>query len=331
MDHEQDGSHEQEAELDGLGDARDEGRGGGGDQDGLDFAAVLGARGVVHGQAGADQAEHLGDAPGVPDDRLAQDCHRGVCDLGVVDVAGALVDLAAHLSDAAQGGVQEGGVDQMMQAGGDEQALQHTVDEQAQVAGSLDEAAQRVDARLGEGPHIGQDDGQHHHQGDQDDEHKAGAAIDLEGIVELGLTEAVVDPGHDDAQHQAQKDAHIQHLHAQHGGLAGAAQVAFHQDAGQAHEPVHGVDEHQKGQQSDEARLGLFLVCQAHRQAHAEDDAEVGHDGVQRAGQQGAETGGDGVVEEGQHFHQTGVGEQVADRNQNTSNRQDQDGDEHRF
>ena len=59
VDHEQDGSHEQEVELDGLGDARDEGGGGGGDQDGLDLAAVLGTRGVVHGQAGADQANIL--------------------------------------------------------------------------------------------------------------------------------------------------------------------------------------------------------------------------------------------------------------------------------
>jgi len=83
---------------------------------------------VVHGQAGADQAEHFGDAARVPDDRLAEHRHRGVSDLGIVDVARALVDLAADLGDAAQRGVQERGVDQVIQPGGDEQAFQRLVE-----------------------------------------------------------------------------------------------------------------------------------------------------------------------------------------------------------
>src|SRR5699024_1094488 len=123
MHHEQDRSNEKEAELNRLGDAGDERGRRSGDQDGLDLAAVLGAGSVVHGQARADQAEHLGNAAGVPNHRLAQNGDRGVGDLSIVNVAGAFVDLTAHFGDAAQGSVQERSVDQMVQAGGNEQTL----------------------------------------------------------------------------------------------------------------------------------------------------------------------------------------------------------------
>ena len=108
MDHKQDGSHEQEAELDGLGNAGNKGSDGGGDQNGLDLLTVLGASGLVHGQAGTDQTKHLGDATSVPDDGLAQHGNGRISDLSVVDVPGTLQHLAAHGGSAAQRGVQEG-------------------------------------------------------------------------------------------------------------------------------------------------------------------------------------------------------------------------------
>ena len=105
--HEQDRRDEQERELDRLGDACDERAEGGGDEDGLDLALVLGLGGVVHGKAGADQAEHLGEAAGVPHHGCGEDLGRGVGDLRVVDVASALVDLAGDLGGAAELGVEE--------------------------------------------------------------------------------------------------------------------------------------------------------------------------------------------------------------------------------
>ena len=331
MDHKQDGSHEQEAELDGLGNAGNKGSDGGGDQNGLDLLTVLGASGLVHGQAGTDEAEHLGDATSVPDDGLAQHGNGRISDLSVVDVPGTLQHLAAHGGSAAQRSVQEGGVDQVMQAGGDQQTLQHTVDEQAKVTCAADKAAQRIDASLCIRPHKGEQHCQHHHDGDQHDEYETGAAVDLEGVVELGLAEAVVDVSHHNAQQQADEHAHVQHLDTQDHGLTGTGKAALYQHAAHIHKLVHGVEEHQEGQQRDKACLRLFLVGQAHAEAHAEDDAQVGQDGVERTGQQRAETDGDRVVQERQHCLQPDIGEQVAHSDENTGNGQDQNGDEHCF
>ena len=75
------------------------------------------ASGLVHGQAGTDQTKHLGDATSVPDDGLAQHGNGRIRDLSVVDVAGTLQHLTAHGGSAAQRGVQERGVDQVVQTG----------------------------------------------------------------------------------------------------------------------------------------------------------------------------------------------------------------------
>ena len=218
-----------------------------------------------------------------------------------------------------------------MQTGGDQQTLQRAVDEQAKVACAADKAAQGVDASLCIRPHKGEQHSHDHHDRDQHDEHETGAAVDLEGVVELSLAEAVVYIGHHNAQQQADEHAHVQHLNAQNHGLAGAGKAALHQHAAHIHKLVHGVEEHQESQQRDKACLRLFLVGQAHAEAHAEDNAQVAQDGVERTGQQSAEADGDRVVQERQHCLQPDVGEQVAHSDENTGNGQDQNGDEHCF
>ena len=328
---EQDGSHEQEAELDGLGDTGDKGGDSSGDQHGLDLFAVLRTCSLVHGQASTDQTKHLGNAAGIPDDRLAQHSNGGICDLGVVDVAGTLQHLTAHSGSAAQRGVQERGVDQMVQTGGDQQTLQRAVDKQAEVACAADKAAQSVDASLCIRPHRGEQHSQNHHDRDQNDEHKTSAAVDLESVVELSLAEAVVHPCDHDAQQQADEHAHVQDLNAQNHGLTGAGKAALYQHTAHVHEFVHGIEEHQECQQRDKACLRLFLVGQAHAEAHAEDNAQIAQDGVERTGQQRAEADGDRVVQKRQHCLQPDIGEQVAHSDENTGNGQDQNGDEHCF
>ena len=331
MHDEQDGSHEQEAELDGLGDTGDKGGDCSGDQHGLDLFAVLRACSLVHSQAGADQTKHLGNAAGIPDDGLAQHSNGGICDLGIVDVAGTLQHLTAHGGSAAQRGVQERGVDQMVQTGGDQQALQRAVDEQTKVACTADKAAQRVDASLCIRPHKGEQHSHDHHDRDQHDEYETGTAVDLECIVELCFTEAVVHIGHHNAQQQADEHAHVQHLNAQDHGLTGAGKAALYQHTAHIHKLVHGIEEHQKCQQRDKTCLRFFLVGQTNGQTDTEDDAKVCKDGVERAGQQGTETDGDRVVQKRQDCLQPRIGEQVAHSDQNTGDGQDQHGDEHCF
>ena len=309
MDHKQDRSHEQEAELDGLGNAGNKGSDGGGDQNGFDLLTALGASGLVHGQAGTDQAEHLGDATSVPDDGLAQHGNGRISDLSVVDVAGTLQHLAAHGGSAAQRSVQERHIDQMVQTGGDQQTLQHTVNEQTKVACALDKAAQGVDASLCKGPHKGEQHSQKHHDGDQHDEHKTGAAVDLEGVVELGLTEAVVHPCDHDAQQQAQEHAHVQHLDTQDHGLAGSGKTAFYQHAPQTHKFVHSVDEYEERKQGDQPGLRLFLICKANTQTNAENNAKIAQDRTQRTRKDRAKPDGDGIIQKWQDRLQPDVGE----------------------
>ena len=331
MHDEQDRSHEQEAELDGLGDTGDKGGDCSGDQHGLDLFAVLRACSLVHGQAGTDQTKHLGNAAGIPDDGLAQHSNGGICDLGIVDVAGTLQHLTAHGGSATQRGVQERGVDQMVQTGGDQQTLQRAVDEQAKVACAADKAAQRIDASLCIRPHKGEQHSHDHHDRDQHDEYETGTAVDLECIIELCFTEAVVHIGHHNAQQQADEHAHVQHLNAQDHGLTGAGKAALYQHTAHIHKLVHGVEEHQKCQQRDKACLRFFLVGQTNGQTDTEDDAKVCKDGVERTGQQGTETDGDRVVQKRQDCLQPRIGEQVAHSDQNTGDGQDQHGDEHCF
>ena len=134
----------------------------------------------------------------------------------------------------------------MVQAGGDQQTLQRAVDKQAKVACAADKAAQRIDASLCIRPHKGEQHSHDHHDRNQHDEYETGAAVDLEGVVELGLTEAVVYIGHHNAQQQADEHAHIQHLNAQNHGLAGAGKAALHQHTTHIHKLVHGVKEHSR-------------------------------------------------------------------------------------
>ena len=181
----------------------------------------------------------------------------------------------------------------MVQAGGDQNTVEETVQEHTERTRRGHDAGQRVDGRRRNRPHIGRDQCQRKDDGDHDDEHELAVAVQRKRALELGIDKAVMHDRHDHAQDHAQEHAHIGHVEAQVDGLAGAVQVAG--GAALGHQAGHrqplgvGRQPDQVADQRYKRGVGFALFGKVHRDAHAEQNAQVAHDGTDAAVDKGAD------------------------------------------
>ena len=127
MNHEQQRRDEQEGELNRLGDADQQRGQRRRDKNGFRNGFAFRFCGHIHRQRGGGQAEHFADAARVPHHGAAELLHLRAGHFGEVDIARALIGCAAHLLRPPEFGIEERGINQMMQASRYQNALKETV------------------------------------------------------------------------------------------------------------------------------------------------------------------------------------------------------------
>ena len=285
MDHVQDRCHKKEGEFDRLGDTGNAGSQHNGHQDGFNTLFVFGASRLIHSQSSAGQAEDLGNAAALEDRSSRKGSHIGAGQFGQGNVAGPLDQDAIDHSTAAQRGVEDHRVQDVVQTNGDQQPFRSTKEEVAQVTGFTNDRAELGDHALDWRPNMGADDRKKDGNRNHDDEHETCTTVDLERTLEFGVDKAVVHRGHHKAQDNTQEGTHFQHLHAQNNGLTCTAQcIRRGQQAAQIHVLVHRVQEHNVGQHTDERGIRLFLFRQANRNANCEDQTQIAQNWLHAAG-----------------------------------------------
>ena len=86
-------------------------------------------------------------------------------------------------------------------------------------------------------------------------------------IVQISGERSGQDPG---------KDPHLQHLHAQHHGLSGRFHLGnWRQRALQLQRDVHGVDEHDKGDQANQCGIAFITRRQTNRNTDGKHQRQV--------------------------------------------------------
>ena len=212
-----------------------------------------------------------------------------------------------------------------MQAGGDQDAVEETVQEHAEGARRGHDAGQRIDGHRRNGPHIRRRQRQHKDDGQHDDKDEFAVAVQGKRALELGVDEAVVDHRHDHAQDHAQEHAHICDMEAEVDGLAGAVQVAGR--AALRHQAGHrepfgvGRQPDQVADEGDEGGVRLALFGKVHGDAHAEQNAQVAHDGADAAVDEGTDH-----VDGAAFRHDGGVAHDRRKGLDHAGQRQEQDG-----
>ena len=324
------GSHEEEGEFQGFGDAGEHGGQRGGQKQAGHHLALGGAGSAVHGQGCAGQTkDHQGELTGHKAGGFHREFGGGLggqfCE---EDVLGPLHGHTVDDGSAAHRGLPERNVKHMMQAEGNEGTLDQAIDPGSCITGTDDQIAQQRDAVLYHRPDI--EHGNAHHQIHRraDDGDKAGAAEEGEHLGQLDAVEAVMQSRHAQAHDDAAEHAHLQGGDPQHGS-GGVVGHSFHTAVGVDHGADGGVHD-QVGNGAGQGSDFLFLLGHTDGHAHGKEQSQVVEHST-AALVHDVQNGVDhraGMDDAGQAvgFQHGLVGERTADAQQQTCHREQSDG-----
>ena len=166
---------------------------------------------AVHGQGSAGQAENH-------EDKFTREIPGGIgtevgdvrrCELGEEDVLAALDEVAVDHHRAADAGLPEWQVEDVMQAEGDEGPLDDTENQRADIARPRDQAAEGEDTILDDWPDEVHGDADEHVDDGRNDGDETRPAEERQGVGQDDFMIAVVQVGDADADDDTAEDAFL--------------------------------------------------------------------------------------------------------------------------
>ena len=318
--------HKDKGKFQRLGDAGEESRQRGRQQQAACrlFLFRLGA--LVHRQRRAGQTEHhKGELTGHETGSADRE-HRGRLggQLGKEDVLCAGHGHAIDDGGAAHSGLPERHIEHMMQSKGNQRTLQQAVNKGTCVAGSQHQCTQCGNPALHHRPDIEHGNADHQIHDGADDGHKACATKEGQHLRQLDLIELVVQRRHAQTDHDAAEHTHLQGCDAQHGG-GGVGRHRFYAACRIDH-GLNGCIHNDIGHCTGQGGHLFFLAGHADGHAHGEQQRQIVEHGaaglahhVQNGVDQG--TGVDDAVQAIGRQHGF-VGERAADTQQQARYRQ---------
>ncbi len=255
---------EHERELDRLGDAREKGGQGEGEQQARDTRPSFRPRRVIHGQAGAREAEHH---------HRKETGHEGARARIAGEEALEVARRTVKVPDDEPGEV----VEDVMQASDDQHAIEHAVGKQAERSGTEYAPARRVHAVFDDRP------GGTDHRGKPDagkarrDRDEAATTEEAQIAGQVNLVEAVVE--------QTDRNAQFGELARFEGGYGDVARSAVETGGHvgrQGHEGIDAARRDQVAHERGQSGRAMIFLGQAHRHAHCKQQTQVGEDRVAR-------------------------------------------------
>ena len=274
-------------------------------------------------------------------EKLRVDCRIGIYDFEQKSDQPLFIDVTIYYDNgrAADAGLPEGHVEDVVQTEGDQGTLDAAVDKGSEQTRSLDDAAQSEDHVLDDGPHDIEDSAGHNTEDHADDRDETCAREEGQRIRKLGLIELIAElrgaeTGDDTAEH-----THLQGLDAKHGSDGALFHVrshsAVHDRSVNGKKRVDGGQHDQVEDRGTKDRDTLFLLGHAQGDRQREHKRQVSEDRVSCGVQHHEE-----VVDQSSFMQNAGqtvgcdgcrVSERTSDTEQNTGERKDRDGQEQRF
>ncbi len=303
VDHVEGEGDEHERELEGLGDAGEEGRQPGGGEDADGQLLLVGARHVDHRECGSGEAEHQ--------DRV--EAGGQAAGLGVtVGEAGELTGVGGAVGGELAVEEPDVGVDDVVQAERDQHPVDESVHERTDRTRSTDELGDAGETHVEEGVEVAETEPDEERRQRDHDGHEPSAAEEAEVGRQLDRVVAVEEPRRHHSDDDAGEDAVVDHrLVTARGGLPCE------------HDRRHGLEDLRDDEVARHGRQGrrsVRLAGEADGHTDREQQRQVGED---RA------AGSAHRVEEGADDRRVVLAEQVLlpEAKQDSCRRQQRDGE----